>query len=158
MKHYLATFCALTALVPAAAGQVPQDAVAKHEFPGLQLLPPGSKVKGISLPRYENHRVSALLVAKLMEIATRSDVRFTGIEANLYAENGETTTITCPQAEYSFRTSIVNATAETEVDSTRFSARGAGVTFSTATNIGFLKGPVHTTVKNSAFNKETGKK
>lgn len=154
MKHRFAILCTLAALVPYTWGQVPKSSVAEHEFPGLQLLPPGSKVKGISLPRYENHRVSALLIAKLMEIATRSEVKFTGIKAELYAENGEVTTVTCEQAAYDFRTSIVTSDTEPEVESPRFSARGTGVTFSTADKIGVLRGPVHTVVKNSAFNKK----
>ena len=158
MKHHLLTICALSALAPVVVGQVPQDAVTQHEFPGLQLLPAGSKVSGISLTRYEQHRVSALLISSLMEIATRSEVNFTGIRANLYATNGEITTVTCPKAEYSFRTSMVQSAEKTEVDSTRFSGQGTGVIFNTGTNIGYLKGPVRTTVKNSAFNKETSEK
>ncbi len=158
MKHHLLTLCALAALAPVAVGQELQDTVGQHEFPGLQLLPAGSKISGISLTRYEQHRVSALLISKLMEIATRSEVYFTGIRANLYAANGETTTVTCPKAEYSFRTSVVQSEEITEIDSERFSASGKGVIFSTANNKGFLKGAVRTTVKNSAFNKETSEK
>ena len=154
MKHHIAILCTLAALVPCTWGQVPASSVAEHEFPGLQLLPPGSKVKGISLPRYENHRVSALLIAKLMEIATRSEVRFTGIKAELYAENGEVTTVTCDRAGYDFSTSIVTSDAQPEIESPRFSAQGTGVTFSTANKVGVLKGPVKTVVKNSAFNKK----
>ena len=66
MKRCLITLCALTALTSTAVGEVPVDDLVGNEFPGLQLLPPGSKVRGISLPRYENHRVSALLMTELL--------------------------------------------------------------------------------------------
>lgn len=155
MMHRIATLCVAALLVPAAWGQAAADSVSESEFPGLQLLPPGSKVKGISLPRYENHRVSALIIARLMEIVTRSNVRFDGIRAELYAENGETTVVTCDTADYDFRTKQVNSDAATAVSSTRFSAEGVGVTFSTSSNTGVLKGPVRTTIKNTAFNKDT---
>mgnify|MGYP003289266592 CR=1 FL=1 len=156
MKHRAAILCTLALLMtsPAAWGKVPADDVAGNEFPGLQLLPPGSKIKGISLPRYEKHRVTALIMADLMEILTRSDLAFTTIRANLYAENGELTKVNCQKADYSFRDKMVKSTTTTEVDSTSFTAKGTGVTFSTATNVGFLHGAVHTTVKNAALNKK----
>lgn len=154
MKRLCTSLCAAALCAPLLWGQTPRSEMAASEFPGLQLLPPGSLVKGISLPRYEKHRVSALLMADLMEVLTRSDISFTSIRANLYAENGEITLVTCPKAAYDFRTKMVNSTTRTEVDSTRFSALGTGVTFSTETNMGVLKGPVRTTVKNSAFNVE----
>lgn len=156
MKHRIVSLCSAILLAPATAwGQLPADDVTASEFPGLQFLPPGSKVKGISLPRYEKHRVSALLMAELMEIVSRSDVGFTGIRANLYAQNGETTVVTSPKADYSFRSKNVVSPGETSVDSTRFSAKGTGVIFSTENNMGILKGPVRTTVKNSALNRES---
>ncbi len=158
MKHSLITLCALAALASTAVGKVPEDDLVGNEFPGLQLLPPGSKVRGISLPRYENHRVSALLMSELLEILTRSEIRFTGIRAKLYADNGEITTVLCPRADYDFSKSAVTTADSAEVDSTRFTASGAGVIFSTKTNMGILRGPVRTTVNSSAFNRKTGER
>ena len=152
MKRLTAILCTMALLAPSVWGQAPKDDIAGSEFPGLQFLPPGSKVKGISLPRYEKHRVSALLMSELMEIVTRSKVSFSTIRANMYAENGETTLVTCAKAAYDFRTKIADSDASTAVDSPRFSASGNGVTFSTENNMGLLKGPVRTTIKNSSFN------
>jgi hypothetical protein len=91
-------------------------------------------------------------MSELMEIVTRSKVSFSTIRANMYAENGETTLVTCAKAAYDFRTKIADSDASTAVDSPRFSASGNGVTFSTENNMGLLKGPVRTTIKNSSFN------
>ncbi|MBR5894027.1 MAG: LPS export ABC transporter periplasmic protein LptC [Akkermansia sp.] len=155
MKYSLAILCALSLLAPVAPGQLSGDGITSSEFPGLRLLPPGSKIKGISLPRYENHRVSALLTGDIMEILTRSDVAFTGIKAQLYAENAETTTVICPDARYSFRTKIVESPTPTRLEHPRFTAQGTGVIFSTKNNQGILKGPVKTTIESSVFNKNT---
>lgn len=152
MKRLTAILCTMAFLAPSVWGQAPKDDIAGNEFPGLQFLPPGSKVKGISLPRYEKHRVSALLMSEVMEVLSRSNVSFSTIRANMYAENGETTLVTCAKAAYDFRSKIVESETRTAVDSPRFSASGNGVTFSTENNIGLLKGPVRTTIKNSSFN------
>ena len=139
-----------------AQNPISNNLAARLEFvPGLRLLPPGRKIKGISLPRYENHRVSALLTGDIMEILTRSDVAFTGIKAQLYAENAETTTVICPDARYSFRTKIVESPTPTRLEHPRFTAQGTGVIFSTKNNQGILKGPVKTTIEGSVFNKNT---
>ena len=49
------------AVLPLSMGQVAERTAGEDEFPALQLLPPGSVVEGISLPRYEEHRVTAFL-------------------------------------------------------------------------------------------------
>ena len=152
MKRLFAILCTMALLAPSVWGQAPKDDVAGNEFPGLQFLPPGSKVKGISLPRYEKHRVAALLMSEVMEVISRSDVSFSSIRANMYAENGEITLVTCAKAAYDFRTKIVASDSKTAVDGPRFSASGNGVTFSTEENMGLLKGPIRTTIKNSSFN------
>ncbi len=142
----LALLAALPLLAAPARGQLGADTVGKGEFPGLQLLPPGSVIKGISLPRYENHRVTSLLRATEMSIVTRRDVQIKGIVAELYSPSGETTRVTSAKADYSFTTELAQSKEETQVTDPRFTARGSGVTFSTARNQGLLRGPVRTTI------------
>ncbi len=148
---------ALALLAPLAHAQIGADTVGKGEFPALQLLPPGSIVKGISLPRYVGPRVASLFRAAELKILNRSDVQLSGIEAELYAETGEITHIFAPQVHYSFRTEQARADGETRVDDPRFTARGNGVIFSTTLQCGLLRGPVHTTVNTASFT-SNGKK
>lgn len=155
MKGLFPSLCALGLLLPV-WGQVPTDDVGPGDFPALQLLPPGSIIKGISLPRYDNHRVSALITADEMEVRTRSRIRLALIHASLYAEDGETTTVSSKEALYDFRTREIQSPTATEVRHPRFTAQGTGVQFNTSTGVGLLKGPVHTTLTAEALsqNKE----
>lgn len=136
----------LLSALPTVAAQVEGRTSGQGEFPGLQLLPPGSIVKGISLPRYENHRVTAHLMADEMEILSRSEVKMTGIRIALYSEANETTFVEMVRAHYDFRTGTMNSDAEAGVQNPRFTARGAAVSYNSVRQQGFLKGPVSTTI------------
>lgn len=152
MKHTLASFalfCALSSMLGAQSANVNR---AEDEFPGLQLLPPGSVVKGLSLPRYENHRVSALLQADELRVISRQEISLTDILADLYAENGDVTSVRCKVAGYNFKKKAVETQADAEVKHPNFSAKGQGVIFSTARRIGYIKGPVRTTIRTANKN------
>lgn len=128
------------------SAQVTDRTAGKDEFPALQLLPPGSKVKGISLPRYQNHRVTAHIIAGLLEICTRHLVQMNSIRTLLYGEDDEATEVNLEKADYDFSTSIMTSDAPVSVMNPRFSASGTSVIFNTATQQGLLRGPVHTTL------------
>lgn len=154
VKHLLPTLAAAAALLlPHALGQMPTDTVKQGEFPGLQLLPPGSVIEGISLPRYDNHRVSALLHAARMIISTRQVVQLEQLEAQLYSRAGSRTYIRTGNVAYDFGTQQAATTGDASVQDERFSAQGKGVIFSSATRKGILLGPVRTTVSAAVFNR-----
>lgn len=132
-------------------GADPKDDVSQKEFPALQLLPEGSVVKGIVLPRYENHRVSTLMIADHLRVDSRTMVSMKNIRAELYSNSGEITSVICGEAQYDFSTSRLTADENSAIKDPRFSAKGAGVTFSIRTRLGLLKGPVRTTFSTSAF-------
>lgn len=142
----LTLFCALGSMLRA---QSPNVNRAEDEFPGLQVLPPGSKVKGLSLPRYEGNKVTALLQADMLEVVSRSELALSNIRAALYADNGETTTVKCAQAGYDFRKKAIVAPAKAEVVHPNFTLSGVGVIFSTYRRVGFVKGPVRTTIRSA---------
>ena len=142
---------ALVLLAPLAHAQLGADTVGKGEFPALQLLPPGSVVKGISLPRYLNHRVVSVFRSTELKILTRSEVQLTGIRAQMFSATGETTHIVTPMVHYSFRTEKAVGEGDTSVSDPRFTARGKGVVFSATRQCGLLRGPVHTTVNTALF-------
>ena len=64
-------FCALSGLLKA---QAPTVQRAEDEFPGIQVLPPGSVVTGLSLPRYENHKVTAFMKADELKVISRNKI------------------------------------------------------------------------------------
>ncbi len=130
-----------------ANGQVAERTAGRGEFPALQLLPPGSVVRGISLPRYEGHRVTALLRADLLEVISRYEVRMKKIHTTLYHEKGETTNLRMPGARYNFRTQMLSArTGPVSMQNPRYNAQAAGLLFHSATRRGVLTGPVKTLI------------
>lgn len=142
----------LLSAAPLLQGQMADRTASKDEFPALQLLPPGSKVKGISLPRYQNHRVTAHIIADLMEVRTRRLVTMTAIRTMMYSENGETTVLKLRSADYDFGSSVMTTDKPGSVENPRFSAQGKAVIFNTTTQSGVLKGPVYTTLNTDLLN------
>ncbi len=142
--HFFVCFLALAgSQLP---GQVAEnEAVGKGDFPALQFLPPGSVVEGISLPRYEGHRVSALLMADKLEVLSRSTARLTQIRTYLTAKTGETTCVQLPLAHYDFTRKLVRSLDPPALlIHPRYSAHGEGVIFDSTKGSGMLRGPVTT--------------
>ncbi len=137
-------------------GQQQADAVVEDEFPALQFLPEGSVVEDISIPRYEQHRVTALLLAKYLKVKTRKSVELAQLSASLYADDGTQTDISTGSVTYNFATKVARTTGEARVQDPRFKAEGKGVIFSTSKRKGFLHGPVTTTVSSALFNQKKG--
>lgn len=149
MLNRLIPLMLLTA--PLLPGQKADRTAGEGEFPALQLLPPGSEVKGISLPRYTNHRVTAHIMADLLRVLSRFEVHMSGIRTMLFSEEGEITTVTMAEADYDFRTSVMRTTGSASVENPRFSAKGSGVMLQSNTRRGVLLGPVHTTLNVSVI-------
>lgn len=150
LRRFIAALL-LCALLPAARGQVAERTAGRGEFPALQLLPPGSVVHGISLPRYENHRVSALLMAEKLEVISRYEARVEKIHTMLYHENGEITSLKMPGALYNFRTETLNArVGPVFMQHPRYEAQAAGLLFHSAMRRGVLTGPVKTVIRHVA--------
>ena len=142
----------ILATLPLSEGKVAERTAGEDEFPALQLLPPGSVVEGISLPRYEQHRVTALITAKKMMVISRREVRMNGIRSFLYApDGGETTCVQLTEAKYDFRTKLMHSLAPpVALLHPRYTVRGSSVVFSNATHCGLVKGPVSTTFRLNA--------
>lgn len=138
----LALLCALPV-----QGRTGAETVGQGEFPGLQFLPPGSVLKGISLPRYEGHRVTALFTAGTMEVKSRSLVALSALRVHLYDRNGETTDLDSAGAHYDFARSQVTSPTQTRLVSPRMEAQGVALIFDTKRSIGILKGPVNTAIR-----------
>lgn len=149
----LLTCLALFALCSLAGAQDPKEPVVSGEFPGLQLLPPGSEIKGISLPRYEKHRVTTLLRAGALRVLSRTQAELTDIDLCLYAEDGTQLHVFTPGAVYDFTTLRAATKGEVRVEEPRFSAQGKNVVFNTELKRGMLVGPVRTTISASVFGK-----
>lgn len=152
------TFLILPLLSLQSYGQQRTDATPEAEFPALQFLPVGSVVEGISIPRYENHRVSALLLADKLIVQDTKTVVLEKLQASLYGDDKNQTDVSTGKVTYSFATKMARTTGDAEVKDPRFSAKGKGVVFSTSTGKGFLHGPVVTTVSAKLYNEKKDEK
>lgn len=152
------TILILTLLPLQIHGQQRTDATPEAEFPALQFLPVGSVVEGISIPRYENHRVSALLLAEKLIVQDTKTVVLEKLNASLYGDDNDQTDVSTGKVTYSFATKMAHTSGNAEVKDPRFSARGKGVVFSTSTGKGFLHGPVITTVSAKLYNEKKSDK
>lgn len=117
------------------------------EFPGLPLLPPGSKVKGILLPRYENNRVSALLKIGTLKVEEASLVRVDDFSAYLYDPEGNTTQITSPTGWFNFKTSHISSSGQISIIDPRYRLRGQQIHFDVTRKLGLVRGPVRTVIQ-----------
>lgn len=159
MRALLTTslLCLAAAAAWAADGAGSADAVGEGEFPGLQLLPPGTVVQDISLPRYENHRVTALFQAKELCILSRRLIELRGIRGTMFGDEGASTEFRAEAAQYDFTTKRAATTGAVEVTDPRFSARGSKLMYDTTSKRGVLLGPIRTTVSAGVFSSSKSK-
>lgn len=155
MKIRQTAAAALFACSLAAQAQLPSDAVGPGEFPGLQLLPVGSVIKGITVPRYEAHKVSALMRAGEMTVASRTTVKLEQVTVNLFDANGSVTVAKAPGVEYNFTTKHAFTTGKVTMQDERFTAEGSKALYHSETQRGILIGPVRTTISASQLNKKS---
>ena len=135
--------------------QAVESTAGAGEFPGLRILPPGSVIEDISLPRYEGHRVSAYLKAGKLKIVSRTIIELQQVAATLFGKNGERTKITTDGVVYNFRTQKASTTDKgITLTDHRFTAKGKRVVYDSGIQRGILLGPVQTTVTQAAFSKE----
>ncbi|MBE6410119.1 MAG: LPS export ABC transporter periplasmic protein LptC [Akkermansia sp.] len=155
MKHLLTvvTACLMCA---AAHAQLPSDAVGPGEFPGLQLLPVGSVIKGITVPRYEAHKVTALMRAGEMTVASRTTVKLQKVNVRLLDDKGAATVAQTPGVEYNFTTKHAFTTGKVTLEDERFTAEGTKALYHSESQRGIVIGPVRTTISAAHLNK-TGK-
>lgn len=150
------TAVAACLMCAAAHAQLPSDAVGPGEFPGLQLLPVGSVVKGITIPRYEAHKVTALMRAGEMSIASRTTVKLLNVNVRLLDAKGAATVAKAPGVEYNFTTKHAFTTGKVTLEDERFTAEGTKALYHSESQRGIVIGPVRTTISAAQLNK-TGK-
>ena len=136
-----------------AHAQLPSDAVGPGEVPGLQLLPVGSVIKGITVPRYEAHKVTALMRAGEMTVASRTTIKLKDINVRLLDAKGAATIAKAPGVEYDFTSKHAFTTGKVTLDDERFTAEGTKALYHSESQRGIVIGPVRTTISATQLNK-----
>lgn len=116
------------------------------EVPGLQLMPPGSILKKVRLPRYEQSTLKALMLAELMRVVSKVEMSGENIDITLQNEEGQPTHIKMDRAAYFFDVEKLISESFTDILDPRFKATGTGLILDTIKLQGFLSGPVTTKI------------
>lgn len=144
--------CACLAAAPVGA-QSKVGVPPEGEFPGLQVLPVGTVVRNITMPRYGDHKLTSLLKADRLRVDSRSRVSMHVIDARLIGEEPERPTrITTPAAQYCFQRRVVMTDRPVLVQDPRFRVEGKGIVFSMERKVGYVPGPVRTVISTETLN------
>lgn len=121
------------------------ESIDKH-LPAVSLLPEGSTLQGVMLPRYdEKQRLLAVLRAEHMLIIDSETVDATKVRIDLHqAEGGHRGSIELAKARFDQAKRLLRASDDVQISSKDMSAHGTGLVFSLENGRGFLLGPVAT--------------
>jgi len=124
------------------ADALPKNPVDKKEFPALQLLPAGTVLENITLPRYKDARVTSLMKLERLLILSNTLMRIDGLNISMFSEDGGIQRISSDSAEYDFEQKTVRTQGATHLLDDRIRIQGNQIFFDTQTQRGMLKGPV----------------
>lgn len=115
---------------------------ASHEFPALDLLPPGTVLKMVSLPRFINQKLNSLITYPYMKVESRTEVSGRNVMSYLFDDNQKLTTRFYMQdASYLFDRKLLISKKTTILKDYRIDAIGTGMTFDPERKVGFMQGP-----------------
>lgn len=132
---------------PLAAAPKKRDKSARIS-PALDLLPEGSTLKTVSIPRYdENKNPAALLRAGLMRVVNEKHVSGQNVELRLFSQTGkQRLKIHMGAADYFVQRGVLEAQEVLTLSGERFQARGTGAIFHLDARQAFIHGPATTTL------------
>ena len=147
-------FCMTVALSASAWSAVDTPIVPiEKKIPMLELLPKGSELKRVSIPRYEKNKISHLLTAEKMRI--KGDDEIAGFTVNIYLYNkkGDKTHLFTNEATYYLSSKKAVSSQKTILKEKNITAEGTGLHLDTISKKGFLQGPIQTTIRPAKINK-----
>lgn len=132
-----------------AEGEQEKENQTKSSFPTLDILPEGSILQRVKLPRYDKD-FNAISLLKADKLTVLSDQKIDGenISIELYNKDGTTQAHTdMRHAVYNQQTSSLHATQSIHIRGEGFQASGTGLIFNwKPTHHGFLSGPAFTEI------------
>ncbi len=138
----------LTLVSPATAGDM-TERVTKAKIPAISLLPNGSQLKGVMLPRYnEKHQQVGVLKAALMTLVNAGQVEGTQVSIEFFnPDQSPRARIDLIKATFYQEKGLVVTREPVEIKSDRMTASGSALHYSIEGGKGLLSGPVTTTLK-----------
>ncbi len=137
----------LPAVLPAVAGGQPlvsSPVPPAQRLPAVRLLPEGSTLNDVMLPRYDTQRrLKSVLRSPEMRITDASTIEADAVSIDVYRpDGGRRGRVELGQAVYRQNRETVTARKTVRIASDDLDARGSGAEFHIPTNRGFLLGPV----------------
>ena len=138
----------LALVVPAAtlAGEVLATPPPVKEIPAFGLLPDGSELKNVILPRYdENRRLDSVMSAKAMTIVSAGEIAGDTVSVLFYnSDQTQRGRVDFVKAVFNQQKGLLTTKKPVHLQSDRMSTRGGGLYYSIAESKGFMLGPVTT--------------
>jgi hypothetical protein len=130
------------------AGGADDPAAATNKIPAIAMLPDGSELKGVMLPRYdENHNLIGVLKSEKITLVSAGQLAGTSISIELFNANQTPRgRIDLVKATYHQEKGLVASTDPVEIKSDRMTASGSGLYYFFDQGQGFLLGPATTTI------------
>lgn len=142
---------ALALVVPAAAlaGEVAATPPPVKEIPAFGLLPDGSELKNVILPRYdENRRLVSVMNAKAMTIVSAGEIAGDTVSVLFYnSDQTQRGRVDFAKAVFNQQKGLLTTKNPVHLQTDRMSTRGSGLYYSLAQGKGFMLGPVTTNLQ-----------
>ena len=120
----------------------------KSKLPSLEILPAGSILKNICIPRYNpNYTNSSLLTAEELEIISSDEIKGSNVNIRLYGEDGvEKTQTTLNSVSLNQQTGIVTSLENLTFEGESFATSSQGIVVDVEKHRGFLLGRNHSII------------
>jgi len=122
------------------------EIVPERKMPAVSLLPAGSVLKKVMIPRYDQQRkLSAVLRAAVMTIIDPQTIEGEQVSLDLYnPDRSRRARIDLEKAHFDQRKGTLDARQPVAIAGENFSAHGSGLIYTYEKARGFLLGPVNT--------------
>jgi lipopolysaccharide export system protein LptA len=132
-----------------AVEEVPSTPPPVKEIPAFGLLPDGSELKNVILPRYdENRRLVSVVSAKAMTIVGAGEIAGDAVTVLFYnSDQTQRARVDFSNAVFNQQKGQLTTKDPVHMQSDRMSTRGGGLYYSLAQSKGFMLGPVTTNIQ-----------
>lgn len=145
----LKPFLALTLLNSALYAEVAKESAKSGSvLPALKVLPAGSVLSGVRIPRYNaDYTPASMLTAKQLKIISKQQIRGSSVGLTLYDNTGAITAKThLNTIDYNQRSELIKTSENLKFSSPQFKSTSQGLILDWKNRRGFLLGKNHTII------------
>jgi lipopolysaccharide export system protein LptA len=157
--HRFLTVFALAFPAMHLAGKAQEEPPAGLRVPAISMLPDGSELQGVMLPRYDrDHNLIGVLKARALTLVSAGQVASHAVSIELFnPDKSRQALIDLTHAYLYQEKGVIVANERVTIQSERLTAKGNGLYYSYTGAKGFLLGPTTTTITHPPDRKTTMK-